>query len=144
MKKLGIFLILMMIVLTFFWVWSVLDFRQPQKEQPQQKQSTKQSDNQGEVIVEVVPISLQKGSDAKFKVLLDTHTVELDYDLLGSASLKDDLGNNLKPLSWSGGSGGHHLNGELIFPAVSEKAKFVELTITNISGFDRRFKWKLS
>lgn len=143
MKKLGVFLILTMIVLTGFWVWSILDSSQPPKGQPQQKQLTKQSDNQGEVIVEVIPILLEKGLEARFKVLLDTHTIELSYDLSQAASLRDDLGNSLKSLSWSGGSGGHHLDGELVFPDISEKAKFVELTITGISGFDRRFKWNL-
>lgn len=144
MKKLGIFLILMMVVLVGFWVWSVLEPNRPTKDQVQQEQIAKQFDNQGEVIVEVTPISLNKNEQATFQVLLDTHTVELGYDLLKVSILIDDLGNKLKPISWSGGSGGHHLKGELIFPAISSKAKSVELTISNISGFDRRFKWKLS
>lgn len=144
MKKIGIFLVLMMIILVGFWVWNVLEPNQATKDQAQQEQFVKQFDNQGEVIVEVMPISLKKNKEAKFQVLFDTHTVELDYDLLKAASLKDDQGNSLKPISWSGGSGGHHLKGELGFPKISDNLKFMELIIVNISGFDRRFKWNLS
>lgn len=140
MKKVGMILILILIILTGFWIYALQGSNQisPSREPTV---FLKQSDNRGQVTVDVTPISLEAGKEVKFEVVLDTHSVELSYDLLTVSSLSDDTGQNFKPLSWSGGSGGHHLSGELVFPAISKNAKFVELVIFNIEGVDRRFKW---
>ena len=136
MKKLGIILILnlTLIILVGVWVWN-------NRVESNQNQFTEQSDDQGEVTVEVMPVSLEPGKEVKLQVLIDTHSVELDYDLLKLAVLNDDKSNSLKPLSWTGGSGGHHLKGELIFPKISGSTKALELTIARIGGVDRKFKW---
>lgn len=144
MKILGIFLVLILVILVGSWAWIMIGANQASQGAVKQKEFLKQSDDQGEVIVEATPIFLEPGKEVRFKVVFDTHSVELSYDLLKAASLNDDRVNSLKPLSWSGGSGGHHLNGELAFPSISGKAKFVELTIINISGFDRKFRWNIS
>lgn len=143
MKILGIFLVLILVILIGSWVWIVTGVNQASQGAVKQKEFLKQSDDQGEVIVEATPIFLEPGKEVRFKVVLDTHSVELSYDLLKAASLSDDRGNKLTPISWNGGSGGHHLNGELVFPALSAKAKSAELVIVNISGFDRSFIWNL-
>lgn len=143
MNKLGIILILTMLTLTGFWVWTVMGQSQTQKSRVQEKLLTKQSDERGGVTVAAEPIFLEAGKEASFKIVLDTHNVELDYDLLKVSTLSDEKGNSFKPLSWSGGSGGHHLKGDLVFPAFPAKAKLVQLLIAGISGFDRRFIWNL-
>lgn len=143
MKKMGIILLLILVVLVGLWVWVMISPNQISKEQVQQKTFTKQSDDQGEVIVEVTPISLDAGKEVKFRVALDTHSVELAYDLMKTSKLVDDKGQSLVPFSWNGGSGGHHLNGELVFPSLATETKSAQLVIANISGFDRRFIWNL-
>lgn len=153
MKNFGIIMVLILITLTGLWVWAVVGPNQTPQERMQQKllsegkQSndsfTKQSNDQGEVSIEATPVVLEPGKEAKFNVVFNTHSVELDYDLLKLSSLSDDKGNKLAPISWSGGSGGHHLNGELVFPSISAKAKSAQLIIANISGFDRSFIWNL-
>lgn len=153
MKNFGIIMVLILITLTGLWVWAVVGPNQTPQERIQQKlfsegkQSndlfTKQSNDQGDVIVEAVPVSLEPEKEAVFQVTFNTHSVELAYDLMKVSKLVDDKGNNLAPISWSGGSGGHHLNGELVFPSISAKAKSAQLIIANISGFDRSFVWNL-
>ncbi|KKS64104.1 MAG: hypothetical protein UV33_C0037G0001, partial [Candidatus Daviesbacteria bacterium GW2011_GWA1_42_6] len=44
---------------------------------------------------------------------------------------------------WSGGTGGHHLSGELIFPKITENAKSAELQVSGFGGAERVFKWEL-
>lgn len=146
MKKVGYFLVFILIVLTVYWIWIV---SQPaevpnQQQVSQQKQFEKQTDEQAEVSVEVTPVSLQSGQEIKFSIAMDTHTVELNFDLLKVSKLITNTGKTLTPLSWSGGSGGHHLRGELIFPAVDKNTESVELILSDISNTERRFKWKLS
>jgi len=143
MNKLGIILVVIMITLVGMWVWVVINPNQTSQSEVKSKVLSEQSDDQGQVTVDVTPVFLEPGKETKFSVTLNTHTVELSYDLLTVSNLADDKGNNLKPISWSGGSGGHHLVGELVFPSLSTKAKSVQLTIANISGFDRKFRWEL-
>ncbi|MDP3948170.1 MAG: hypothetical protein Q8P87_00495 [bacterium] len=144
MNNLGRALVLMFIVLVGLWLWAVVDSKQTSPEVIQKELLTKQSSDQGEVSVEVTPVVLEPGREVKFNVVFSTHSVELDYDLLKVSSLSDDKDNSLTPISWSGGSGGHHLNGELVFSSIAGKAKSVELKIINISGFDRNFRWNIS
>ena len=143
MKSLGIILVLILITLTGLWVWAIAGPKQTPQEKVQQKSFTAQSSDRGEVSIEVTPVVLEPEKEAKFNLVFNTHTVELDYDLLKASSLSDDKGNIIKPISWSGGSGGHHLNGELVFPSLSAKAKSAKLIIVSISGFDRSFIWNL-
>ena len=144
MKSLGIILVLILITLTGLWVWAIAGPKQTPQEKVQQKSFTAQSSDRGEVSIEVTPVVLEPGREVKFNVVFNTHSVELNYDLLRASSLNYDKDNKSIPISWSGGSGGHHLNGELVFPNISGKAKSIELTIVNISGFDRRFRWNIS
>ena len=142
MKKFGLILGFMSVILLGIFIWSVLTTDQILQQETRDSLSGQSSD-QGEVVVEAEPLDLESGKQTKFKVTMDTHSVELDYDLMKVSSLVNDQGNTLKPLSWNGGSGGHHLKGELTFPALEQKSKSVELLMANISGFDRRFKWNL-
>lgn len=143
MSKVGISLILIFITLAGLWIWAVKGSDHTPQKEIKQEFLTKQSSDQGEVSIEVTPVSLEPGKEAKFDVVFNTHSVELDYDLLKVSNLRDDKGNSLTPISWSGGSGGHHLNGELVFPSISAKAISAQLIIVNISGFDRSFVWNL-
>lgn len=100
-----------------------------------------QENSEGEVIVSVTPVRLSEKENVKFKVSLNTHSVELNYDLKNLAVLTDDNDIEYRPISWDGGVGGHHLEGNLIFPPLSKKVEEVTLKISGISGADRVFKW---
>lgn len=102
-----------------------------------------QTNSEGEVTVEVTPISLSKDSNVQFKMVLNTHSVALDKDLKEVSILTDDNGQEYKPISWSGGVGGHHLEGILIFPPLSKETKSVKLTISGIANVNRVFEWIL-
>lgn len=105
--------------------------------------ATSQADSRGDVTVEVTPVTLEKGNEAVFKLTLDTHTVELNYDLLKVAKLTDDKGKTYSPVLWSGGSGGHHLSGELRFPPLLDESTSVTLQLFGIDGIDRTFRFPI-
>ena len=99
--------------------------------------------SEGNVTVEVTPKNLTSGSQVQFNIQFNTHSVELNYDLAQTARLNDDTGNSYKPLSWTGGKGGHHVEGVLTFSAISNTAKKVTLTLPGIDSQDRIFSWEV-
>ncbi|MBI4037036.1 hypothetical protein HY385_01290 [Candidatus Daviesbacteria bacterium] len=104
--------------------------------------STKTSDENA-VVVEVTPKVLSDNQPASFQMAFDTHSVPLEFDLLKVSKLTDDQGNIYQPVSWSGGSGGHHLSGILTFPKIGN-VKSIELIVTGVAGVDRIFKWEIA
>lgn len=93
------------------------------------------------VTVTVTP----KPSDAgwQFTVVFDTHSGELEDDLLAAAVLVVD-GRELQPISWDGpGPGGHHREGVLRFASAGEQPTDLELRLQR-AGEDapRVFRWK--
>ncbi len=113
----------------------------PQQQASQNSLETK-TDDQGQVTIRVTPQTLS-GTQWKFDVVLDTHSVDLGYDLMQIAELIDDKGNAYKPLAWEGSeSGGHHREGVLQFEAINPIPSYVELKIKNVGGVaERSFKW---
>jgi len=99
--------------------------------------------SEGEVTVTVKPLKIARGENTIFLVSLETHTVELDKDLKNVSVMRDDKGKEYKPTNWTGGQGGHHINGNLVFPPISKDTKSVKLTIKEINNIDREFIWKL-
>lgn len=85
-----------------------------------------------------------------FKVVLDTHAVDLDgYDLTQTALLRTDDGREVRPLGWDAPKGGHHREGILSFPPAAPDGKPVitqgrriELLIRDVAGVpERKFQW---
>lgn len=111
---------------------------------PENKKYQAQTDSQASVTVDAIPKQL--GIEEKqniFRVALNTHSVELDYNFTEVIFLKDDLGNSYQAIEWTGGSGWHHLNGDIIFPAIDQQAASVELEILGVGGVNRVFNWDL-
>jgi len=102
-----------------------------------------QTNEKGSVIVEVTPLLLTSGKDASFTVTFTTHSGDLNYDIAAISKLTDNKGKEYDPISWTGGKGGHHLEGTLIFSKLSQDASSVTLTIPGIDNQDRIFKWRL-
>ena len=106
-----------------------------------------------QVTVEVTPAAPPApGSALAFRVVLDTHSVDLDgYDLARLAALRVDGGREVPPSAWTAPKGGHHRDGTLAFPAVAGDApaippgaRTVVLVIRDIAGVaERSFAWTL-
>ncbi len=58
-------------------------------------------------------------------------------------SAADDSGNNYQAVNWSGGSGGHHLEGELTLAALKPGAKQLKLILTDIDQKGGELTWEL-
>lgn len=102
------------------------------------------------VVVEVTPLNLAgSGPTLDFQVALNTHSVELDYDLTKLAVLRDDRGNEYRPAAWGGARGGHHMSAVLTFEGRSEIVKpgmqYLELELKDIAQVPSRvFRWELA
>jgi len=79
-----------------------------------------------------------------FEVVLETHTKDLNDDLVKSSTLIAD-GRQYLPLSWEGAPpGGHHRKGKLRFKAIAPQPQSMELQIRLAGGSSpRSFKWLL-
>jgi hypothetical protein len=77
--------------------------------------------------------------------VLDTHTQDLSDDLVKSAVLLDDRGNQFRPLAWEGAApGGHHRRGVLKFNPVAPPPRALELRISRPGEAQARvFRWRL-
>ncbi|HKZ39853.1 MAG TPA: hypothetical protein VJ044_02770 [Candidatus Hodarchaeales archaeon] len=104
--------------------------------QPSTDEQPSQSDSQGSVTVTVSYLG-----SYRFKVTLDTHSGSLDYDLTSSAFVRDKSTSVTNPVAWDGGTGGHHLTGNLTFQQFDDLGNF-SLIMTNIGGIEERiFNW---
>jgi hypothetical protein len=94
------------------------------------------------VTVKVIPKRTGPSGDWEFAVVLDTHSAELDDDLVRSSVLVADAA-ELRAVSWTGaGPGGHHREGLLRFPAPQAAPKAVELRILRSGeATPRVFRW---
>ncbi len=114
------------------------------QKQTNNQQWEKKTDDQGGVTVVVSPLDISSQSkEWKFDISMNTHSVELDQDLVKSTVLVDDEGNEYKPIRWDGPVGGHHREGTLIFNPVAPIPKSIELKITGIADVMRTFTWQL-
>lgn len=102
-------------------------------------------DEQASVTVTVTPTLLSAESgEWKFNVVMDTHSVELDQDMIKIAKLIDDSGKEYIPLRWEGAeAGGHHREGVLVFSPITPAPNSVELKITEIADTVRTFNWSI-
>lgn len=107
--------------------------------------TTQKSTDRG-VTVDVTPQNLSTGASTwDFKIVLDTHSADLNDDLVKSSFLLDGAGGRYAPVAWDGAPpGGHHREGVLRFERISPRPQSIELQITR-AGEDapRSFRWQL-
>ncbi len=113
-------------------------------------QDLARTDSQGAVIVEVIPLDLNNaGQTLDFEVAMNTHSVNLGMDLAILATLTTDTGRTVRATAWSAPKGGHHVSGQLSFPAsvdgtpLLKGAKKLTLTLQNVDAPERTFTWDL-
>ena len=103
-----------------------------------------QQDEAGPVAVTVLPKFAAEDIEWDFELTLQTHSVELDMDLLESVVLLDADGSEVKPIVWNGDPpGGHHRAGTLRFAALDSLPETITLRVKNIADVSvREFVWK--
>lgn len=109
-----------------------------------------QTDSQGSVVFEVTPVELSVAAGTlEFGVVMNTHSVDLAWDLAAQSVLRTDSGGEVKGLSWPVGSG-HHYNGTLAFPgrtpdgtALLDGAGVLTLIIRDTDVPERVFTWEV-
>lgn len=108
------------------------------------------TDAQGAVEFVVTPLNLGvSGTSPDFDVSMNTHDVDLGWDLAAQSVLAADTGLEVTGQSWPMGSG-HHYEGTLSFPAtvtggeaLLDDAATLTLTIRDTDVPERVFTWDL-
>ena len=107
-----------------------------------------QTEDEAMVTVAVTPLNLNDKSVATldFKIALNTHSVDLGYDLTAIATLSNDAGEKVQPIKWDGpAGGGHHREGTLSFPQLKNRSQELTLTLRGIAAVpERTFTWKVN
>jgi len=111
----------------------------------------KRTDSQGSVEFIIAPLSLNTSSETiDFSVVMDTHSIDLSWNLAAQSTLTADNGLSVVGSSWPTGSG-HHVQGTLKFPTKTadgkpllDGAKKLTLTIKDAGAPTRVFEWTLA
>lgn len=100
----------------------------------------------GGVTVKVTYLDPKETEDARFQVVLDTHSVDLDkYDLKVLSLLRDDSGKTYEPTAVENRGSGHHRQITLVFPRSSPDARNLELVIKDVAEVkERAFRWDVA
>ncbi len=104
------------------------------------------TDDQSAVVITVTPIDISpKLGEWKFDVVISTHSVELDQDLMKVAVILDDQGKEYMPIGWNGPVGGHHMSGILKFVPITTGLSNLTLKIKDVGGVSERvFTWPIN
>ncbi len=99
-----------------------------------------QTNSEGPVTIKITP---KLSSGLAFEMVLDTHSEELDADLIQVTTLKDENDKEYKPIRWEGSPpGGHHREGVLTFGTIARPPRTLQLVIRGIGGvLERKFLW---
>ena len=107
-------------------------------------------DEQGAIVIEITPLNLDSPADTlEFEVVMTTHSIDLSMDLGTLSTLTTDTGITAQATLWDAPLGGHHVVGQLIFPAVTDGKPILEgagkltLTIIDVDAPARVFEWDL-
>ena len=99
-------------------------------------------------MVAITPLNLsdESAGTLDFKIALNTHSVDLGYDLTQVATLSSDTGEKVQPTKWDGpAGGGHHRQGTLSFPQLKHRGQALTLTLRGIANVpERTFTWKVN
>ncbi|MEM2889411.1 MAG: hypothetical protein QXM52_02985 [Candidatus Bathyarchaeia archaeon] len=135
-RNFALILSLIVVIISFAWVGLV--------NQTAFVLPTKRSEQNG-LAIEVTLLPFAVGDEVKFKLRFDTHSGDLNFDLTKVATLEDSNGTKYTPTGWSGSPpSGHHREGILAFPPLSNKASSIKLVLTGVYETNWIFEWSLS
>lgn len=116
---------------------------------PQTQNTTKQlqtlSLEENSVTFKITPEQSEIGKEIVFDIVIDTHTVDLGFDMTKISVLETDFGEEYFPVKWEGSDpGGHHRSGKLYFDKLQAQTKSVTLIIKDVANVsERKFTWEL-
>lgn len=98
----------------------------------------------GGVTVTATYLNPEETKEVRFKVALNTHSVDLDaYDFKALSLLRDGTGKSYHPTRVEKEGSGHHIQITLVFPKPSPEAKRLELVIKEVAKVkERTFRWE--
>jgi hypothetical protein len=105
--------------------------------------------NENAVTVEVTPLNITgSGPTLDFRVALNAHSGDLNYDLTKVVVLRDSRNNEYVPAGWAGSNGGHHIEGVLKFSnradILKSGVKSLSLELKGIAQVpSRQFQWNV-
>lgn len=109
------------------------------------------SDTQGAVTISIKPFNLDNpGQTLDFDVKMDTHSIDLGMDISKLSTLSTDTGKTVEAVQWNAPMGGHHVEGTLSFPAITNgkplliNSEEIEIRIIDVDAPTRIFKWNLT
>ena len=95
--------------------------------------------------IEVSPLPFSFDKDVRFQIKMDTHSGDLSFELADVSNLESSSGKVYTPKEWAGSpAGGHHREGVLSFPPLSDKPASIRLILKELYGVDRVFEWSFS
>ncbi len=108
-------------------------------------------DEQGAVTFDVTPLDLDSPGDTiDFEIVMDTHSVDLGWDLAAQAVLRTHTDLEVQGAGWPVGTSHHH-SGTLSFPArtaegvpILDGAGTLTLLIRDTEVSERAFVWVLA
>jgi hypothetical protein len=108
------------------------------------------TDEQGAVVFTATPLNADAAGDTlDFEVTMNTHSVDVAWDLAARSVLRTDTGVEVQAVSWPIGSG-HHYSGTMSFPgrtadgaSILEGATVLTLVIRDTDVPERVFTWEL-
>lgn len=105
-----------------------------------------QQQESGDITLSVTPKVLSSKKPASFEIILDTHSVDLTFDMAGISNLEDINKTPYGKSVWEGDPpGGHHRKGTLTFSdRLKDSADVVTLTFSDIAGTDWKFQWPVA
>ncbi len=94
-----------------------------------------------------VVVSWSSGDVPTARVVMDTHSVDLDgLDLKDLARVRLDGSAWIVPSGWDAPAGGHHRSGMLAFASLSrsdfDAAKLIELELRDVAAPSRLLRWE--
>lgn len=145
MSRNSLFILTAIFVVFFVSLFIVLRGKTAPVPSPTITPLAQQKKSGGEVDVTITPEVLIVGQPPRFKLEFNTHSVELDFDVVKTAELSDGSEKIYKEATWEGSpSGGHHRSGTLTFSAPLSQTKSVTLVLRDIAGIPKReFIWQL-
>lgn len=150
--KLNLAIFLLFIGLALVLVWSYIILKNNSASRSSNSTAPaialkSQSNEQGEVAVTITPRSVLPTAETwSFNVLLDTHSVELNEDMVSIAVLTGNGSEQYRSTGWQGdGPGGHHREGVLLFKPIIPMPTLLTLSLSNLGGVSvRTFSWQVT
>lgn len=122
----------------------VVVFLKPNKPTPAPVYTNQQKEGGG-ITMNVIPKVLASNKSPSFEITLDTHSVDLSFDVAATAKLEDVTKTTYGWATWEGDPpSGHHRKGTLTFSEpLKDSADVVTLTFSDMVDTDWEFRFDL-